>query len=60
MSDILSLLESFLKLISTIISSGFSIKKIKENIDFSNENNVFLIAIISGFFLGLFWSYIRK
>jgi len=63
MIEILTLLESFLKIISTIISTGFSIKKLielKDETDWTNENYIFIASIVFGFFLGLFWSYIQK
>ena len=63
MLELLSIFESVLKFISTIISTGFSVKKLielKDENDLSDENLIFVGSLIIGFVFGILWSYLKK
>ena len=63
MLELLSLFESLLKIISTIISTGFSVKKLielKNDNDLSDENIMFVGSLIIGFIFGILWSYLKR
>lgn len=63
MLELLSIFESILRIISTVISTGFSVKKlieIKNENDLSDENTIFILSLVFGFILGIMWSYFKK
>ena len=56
--EFIFLIESFLKIIVTVISTGFSVKKlmdIKDEVDWKNDNIIFATSLIIGFVLGIVW-----
>lgn len=63
MLEFLSIFESILKFISTIISTGFSVKRLvelKDENEWSDENILFIGSIVLGFIMGILWSYLKK
>jgi len=63
MLELLSIFESILKFISTIISTGFSIKKLielKDEKEWSDENILFIGSLVLGFIMGILWNYLKK
>ena len=63
MLELLSVFESILRFISTLISTGYSVQKIveiKNDNNWSDENVMFISSLIIGFVFGVMWSYFKK
>lgn len=63
MLELLSYLESIIRFISVILSTGFSMKKLiemKDEYKWDLDNMIFIGSIIIGFVLGIMFSYFKK
>ena len=63
MLELLSIFENILRFISTVISTGFTVKKLaelKDEYDIRDENLIFIGSLIVGFLLGIAWNYFKK
>ena len=63
MLELLSYLESIIRFISVILSTGFSMKKLielKDEYNWELDNMIFIGSIIIGFILGIMFSYFKK
>ena len=63
MFELLSYFESIIRFISVILSTGFSLqrlKEIKEENGWETDTVFFISSIIIGFALGIMFSYFKK
>jgi hypothetical protein len=59
--EIIFLLENLLRIITTIISTGFSVQKIMElkKSDWNKEHFIFISSLIIGFLFGIMWNKLK-